>query len=297
MRRATAVRLVGGVITASLASCTRLDCSIPVPLFNGSRSVATRFGSQIYIGDDVERALALITGCGGSFVRIGINGNFDFADAVFAAAAQRGMRVVVLTDAAPQPVDVAAFAAAHATIQRRYAQYGPIWEIWNEPNLAQYWGAQPDVDDYSRLAIETAKALRAAGAADVWSGGTSGIAVDWIRRMKDAGVFDAVNGCAVHSYEDPCLAYNHYGTLVGLVPAGVQIHTTEVCVASSVSDQADYLRRMWYIHRDVGVATMIWCELRDGTAGKHGAYTLPYGLVSPSYAIKPVYRTAESLIA
>lgn len=267
-----------------------------MPPLTGARLVATRFGSQVYPQDDVERALALIAGCGGSLARIGINGDFDFADAIFAAATRREMRVVVLTDIVPQPVDVAAFANAHAAIQRRYAQYSPIWEIWNEPNLAHYWGTQPNVDDYSRLAVETAKALRAAGAADVWSGGTSGVAIDWIRKMKDRGVFDYVNGCAVHSYEDPCLAYNHYGMLVGLVPAGVQIHTTETCVASAPSEQADFLRLMWYIHRNVGVATMIWCELRDGTAGKNGPYALPYGLVAANYTVKPSYRMAASLI-
>lgn len=296
MRRASAIRLLGGFVTVSLAGCDSLDCSIPVPLLNGSSTGPTTFGSQIYVQDDVERSLALIAGCGGSIVRIQINGKQDFADAVFAAAARRGMRVLVVTDFAKQPVDVAAFAAATAAVQQRYAHYDPIWEIWNEPNLAFYWGEEPNVPGYTRLAIETAKALRAAGAHDVWTGGTSGLDLEWISKIKALGIFDYMNGCAVHSYEDPCLAQSHYGMLVGLVPKNIPIHTTETCI-SSPSTQSDFLREMWYIHRELGIPTMIWCELRDGTAGTKGQFAFPYGLVYKNYNLKPIYLVAQQIIA
>lgn len=239
--------------------------------------------------------MALIAGCGGSLVRIILNGDLDFGDAVFAAAAQRSIRVLLVSDYTAQPVDVTAYAAAQAAIHQRYAKYDPIWEIWNEPNLGFYWGSKPNVSDYSRLAIETAKALFASGAHDVWSGGTSGIDIEWITKMKALGVFDAVNGCAVHSYEDPCLAYSHYGMVVTIVPANVRVHTTETCI-SSPTLQADFLRRMWDIHRVMGLSTMVWCELRDGTAGKSGQFAFPYGLVRADYTLKPSYFMAQSLL-
>ncbi|MGZ3562919.1 MAG: hypothetical protein ACXVAS_13875 [Vulcanimicrobiaceae bacterium] len=267
-----------------------------MPASVGVPSKPTLFGSQVYAQDDIERALALISGCGGTLVRVALNGNLDYPDAVFAAAARKNMRVILLSQALAQPVNVEAFAADCAKIQQRYAQYDPIWEIWNEPNLAFYWGAQPNVDDYSRLAIKTGKALRAAGARDIWSGGISGVNLWWIYHMKLRGVFDVMNGCAVHSYKIPCTAYTEYAQSLSLVPPGVPIHTTETCVPSSSKDQADFLRQMWYIHRSLGLPTMIWCELRDGTAGTMGAYTFPYGLVYPDYTLKPAYYAAESLI-
>jgi hypothetical protein len=293
MRRAAALQLLGAFVTASLTGCAGADCTIPIPLAKGS-ATRTRFGSQIYAQDDVERAIGLIAACGGSLIRVGLR-DLDFADAVFPVASQRGMRVLLLTDFVAQPVDVASFASANAAIHRRYAQYDPVWEIWNEPNLAFYWGAQPNVAAYSRLAIETAKALRSAGANDVWSGGTSGIDFNWILELKKLGAFDVMNGCAVHSYEDPCDAYAHYSLLLDMVPSGVQIHTTETCI-SSAFDQGSFLREMWYIHRDLGLPTMIWCELRDGTAGKSGFFAYPYGLVDKHYAPKPSYAVAQSLI-
>jgi len=183
-------------------------------------------------------------------------------------------------------------------LQQRYVQYNPIWEIWNEPNLASYWGTTPNVDDYSRLAIETAKALRGAGAHDVWSGGISGIDLAWIDRMKSNGVFDVMNGCAIHTYQTPaCGGYSAYLKLYNSAPAGVQFHTTETCIPSNRGDQADFLRQMWYIHRVLGIPTMIWCELRDGSAGTSGAFAFPYGLVDANYAPKAAYIVARELIA
>jgi hypothetical protein len=175
-----------------------------------------------------------------------------------------------------------------------------VWEIWNEPNLAQYWLTDPDVAKYSRLAIAAGKALRAAGARDVWSGGTSGVAVEWNVALRYNGVFEVMNGAAVHSYVPACEAFNDYLYLRARVP-GVQFHTTETCIPSSfkgaVYDQSGFLRQMWYIHRNLGIPTMIWCELRDGTAGNNGTFTLPYGLLDPNYVRKESYFTAKTVIA
>jgi hypothetical protein len=206
------------------------------------------------------------------------------------------MRVLIVTKSVPQPVDVAAYAAAQAAMHTRYAQYDPIWEIWNEPDLEHYWGAPPSIAAYTTLAIETAKALRAAGAHDVWSGGTSGVDLDWIAHLIKLRAFDVLNGCAVHSYTDPCLAYERYNVLAQMVPRNIPVHTTETCVPST-QDQSGFLRNMWTIHRNLGLPTMIWCELRDGTAGQNGAYTLPYGLLTAQYQPKASYSAARQVVA
>lgn len=291
MQRAAALRLLGGgLVTATFGGCAAVDCSIPPP----AGKAPTRFGTQVYAQDDVERAIGLFAACGGSMLRVQINGNFNFADALFAAAAAQGMRIVILTDFSHQPVDVEAFVKAQVALQQRYAKYDPVWEIWNEPNLAYYWGALPNVEEYTSVAVPTAKALRAAGARDVWSGGTSGIDLGWIRRLTQLGVFDVMNGCAVHSYDDPCIAYGQYRSVMQIVPKDVPIHTTETCIPST-QDQASFLRNMWYIHGTLGLQTMIWCELRDGTAGTDGAYAFPYGLLYANYAPKPSYFIAKQL--
>lgn len=298
MRRAQALRTIAQLVTASvLAGCDTLACTqYPVPASAGSAMTPTRFGSQMYASDDLERALGLLAGCGGSLIRIELNENLDFADAVCAAATQRNMRVIMLSPRLPQPVDVDSYARTCAALQQRYVQYNPVWEIWNEPNLAQYWYADPNADDYSRLAIAAGKALRGVGARDVWTGGTSGAAILWHARLKANGVFNVMNGGAVHSYEPPCEAFSDYLNLQARVP-GVQFHTTETCVPSIVTqNQSSFLTQMWHIHRLLGIPTMVWCELRDGTAGNSGVFTLPYGLIDANYTRKASYFTARSLI-
>jgi len=79
------------------------------------------------------------------------------------------------------------------------------------------------------------------------------------------------------------------------MPSGIQLHTTETCVPS-FEDQDSFLRGMWRIHRILSIPTMVWCELRDGTAGTQGLYAYPYGLVKVDYTPKPSYYTAKTLV-
>ncbi len=295
MRRASALGVLAGGLGA-VAGCSDQVCW-SLPATSGSPATPTAFGFEIYEQDDVSRAMSLLTGCGGATIRVGLVRNqFAFSDAVIEAAALAGARAILVTPYATQPVPVAAYAANCASFAQRYGKYNPAWEIWNEPNLAFYWGATPNVMNYTQLAIETARALRGAGAIDVWSGGTSGIDFEWTRTMAQLGAFEYMNGCAVHTYEEPCTQYGQYVELRRLLPENISIHTTETCVPST-QDQDFFLEQMWYLHRGLGLPTLVWCELRDGTAGHSGAYTLPYGLVYVNYVPKPVYWVAERLTA
>jgi hypothetical protein len=262
-------------------------------------SSLTRFGAVIYDADNIDEALRLIAGCGGTLVRMGLDGvdgaSLDRADAVMPKVAQYGLRAVFISPYMQQPVNHASYAAQCAQIHRRYTQYDPIWEIWNEPNLANYWGAMPNVNDYVKLALATGAALRASGASDVWSGGTSGVDIRWIYALLQQGVFNVLNGCAVHSYKNATAASADYVALQKLLPPGFPIHTTETCVPSNQMDQSAFLREMWYLHRALGVQTLIWCELRDSTAGDHPPYNYPYGMLDPTYQPKTVYYTAKQL--
>lgn len=48
---------------------------------------------------------------------------------------------------------------AGATVER-YKDNIDYWEIWNEPNHRNYWGAPPDGKEYGKLLLETAKLIR-----------------------------------------------------------------------------------------------------------------------------------------
>jgi hypothetical protein len=289
------LRLLAGSSLAALAACN--DGAPTVTYQAGSAKSTTRFGSQIYPSDDVTRAVGLLAALGAKYVRIGVQVPQAFLDSLVGAATASGLRVILVSAYAAQPVDVTAYAAAAVQLQRRYASANPVWEIWNEPNLAQYWNGPPDVTAYVPVFTATATALRAAGASDVWTGGISGVDVNWIYNLVRLGAFRLATGCAVHSYEPPGYARTEYVQAASLLPAGVGLHTTETCIASSVGDQSTFLDQMWYLHRELNLPTMIWCEFRDGGAGDVAPYNEPYGLVGENYEIKSAYSAAKVAIA
>lgn len=295
MRRSAALAGIALGPLAALAACAPQVSGIAAT--KGSPLRPTAFGSQIYPTDDVAQTVALLAACGSKLLRVTANNVAPaYFDTLFATAARYGMRVIAISDYASQPVDVAAYAANAVTFHRRYAAYDPIWELWNEPNLEHYWGAPPDRNAYAKLAIATAKALRDAGAREILSGGTSGIDVAWIYDLRAHGVFDVVSGCAVHSYNAPSQALNEYIQAISLLPPGIGLYTTETCV-DTTRGQASFLRDMWYVHRQLSLPALVWCEFRDGTAGTAPPYTDPLGLVTYDYRTKDVYGTAQALVA
>jgi hypothetical protein len=294
MRRSEALAGIALAPIAALASCAQNLNGIVST--QGVPQHPTAFGCQLYPSDDIGVTLPLLAALGNKLLRITANNAaFAYFDTVFAAAAAHGMRVIVISQYASQPVDLTAYAADAVAFHKRYAAYNPIWELWNEPNLAAYWGASPDRVAYAKLAIATATALRNAGAREILSGGTSGIDVTWLYDLRLNGVFDVVTGCAVHSYKKPTKALNEYLQAVSLMPSGIAIYTTEACVVTS-SGQPSFFRDMWDVHRYLGLPAMIWCEFRDGTAGPNPPYNDPMGLVTADYTRKDVYYAAQGLI-
>lgn len=294
MRRSDALRGLAALSLAGLSACAdHVPAVLPAA---GSTSTPTTFGVQIYEQDEIARSLGLISACRGKLIRVGGNLDLAYYDALFPALAASGMRAIVISPYAPQPVDVAAYAQRCAALHVRYAAFDPIWELWNEPDLETYWGAAPDPAAYARLARATAAALRSAGASAIWSGGTSGVDRGWIEQIIGYGVFDVANGCAVHSYKPPGYALTEYEQALTLLPPGIGLHTTETTVGDG-SDQSVFVRQMWYLHRQLGLPTMVWAEFRDGTAGTFGSYTEPYGLVTAAYEPKAVYYAAQAVVA
>jgi hypothetical protein len=295
MPRRAALRALACMSFAAFASCGGVDAPTVVPQ-SGSARTPTAFGSQIYESDSVARDIGLLARMGAKYVRVSVQVSLSYLDAAIGAATAAGLRVILVSAYAAQPVNVAAYAQDAAQLHARYAASNPIWEIWNEPNLGQYWGGPPNVAAYVDVFLATAKALRAAGATEIWTGGTSGVDLNWLFNLQTRGAFNAANGCAVHSYKPPGFARTEYIQATLLVPAGVRVHTTETCVPSS-TNQSDFFSQMWSIHRELNLPTMVWCELRDGGAGSQPPYNEDYGLVSSDYTLKSVYTAAQNAIA
>lgn len=135
----------------------------------------------------VDRWLRELSALGAGWVRIDVQwslvqergpAGFDWSrsDRLIRGAVARGVKVVAMigytppwavpagvhTDKSP-PADPAAFARFAAGAVRRYSRLGVHdWEIWNEPNLAGFWGPRADPGAYAALVERAAPAIRAA---------------------------------------------------------------------------------------------------------------------------------------
>lgn len=120
------------------------------------------------------------------------------------------------------PADPAAFARFAGALAARYpAARVAAWEIWNEPNLGDFWHPAADAGAYAELLRATAAAIRAASpSAIVVSGGLAQpVASDrdidareFLHRLYQLGAgasFDAVGN---HPYTTPHLASGLRGT-------------------------------------------------------------------------------------
>jgi hypothetical protein len=97
----------------------------------------------------------------------------------------------------------------------RYGDKIAFYEIWNEPDLQQYWrGSQLEYIEFFKSAIETIR--KGAPKAVVVAGGLSGANESWVRGMVEAGVLPLADVLAFHPYAGKTPAWDaRYGTEEG----------------------------------------------------------------------------------
>ncbi len=235
----TTVALVAGSVVGSVAGV------IPAPSAHaaGVRTVAatTGFsqGHSILWGSDAQLAADLdgIAATGARWLRLDFDWpsiqaggpdawNWGPTDRVVDAAQARGLQILAMPAYTPtwarppgvgdktppsDPDDFARFVAAAA---RRYAPRGiGHWEIWNEPNIEQFWAPAPDPEAYARLLVGASAAIHGVDPdAVVMNGGlapapdTPGAAMrprSFLTAIYAAGAKGSLDAVAVHPYTMP----------------------------------------------------------------------------------------------
>ena len=73
-------------------------------------------------------------------------------------------------------VNMQAFLAYVSEVVERYKDKIKYWEIWNEPNHFNYWGGNPEAEEYGRLVQRTASLIRSIDPdCHIIAGATAGI--------------------------------------------------------------------------------------------------------------------------
>ena len=165
-------------------------------------------------------------------------GKFDWSDydPYVAEAARQGLNVLPVLMGPPDfrssrpadsrsramfpPASNAAYARWVSIAVRRYGRGGifwkahpelperPIvsWQVWNEPNIPNFWRSGPDPAEYAALLAEAAEAIRAADPrAEVVAAGLPdshlGIRLgEFVERMYAAGARGSFDTLAIHPY-------------------------------------------------------------------------------------------------
>ncbi len=164
--RATAAMTQPAVATsASITANATVGLSVG---FNGEQAMYLS-------GADLDRELDGVAATGSRWLRVDFpwsgleaagRGQYSWApaDRLVAAANARGIHLLAMVAYTPawdrpagttdhfQPTDPTAFAEFVAAAAQRYAPLGVHnWEIWNEPNMRDFWAPQPDVVRYTQL--------------------------------------------------------------------------------------------------------------------------------------------------
>ncbi|MBN2394409.1 MAG: cellulase family glycosylhydrolase [Anaerolineae bacterium] len=300
------------------------------PLLNTlpERVIPEPFGVNIHFTRPLPGEANLLAAAGYRWVRMDMfwntveqeQGRYTFGeyDALVAATAQRGIRVIFILDygnphydhgfAPHSPEARAAFVRFAVAAARRYRDKGVVWEIWNEPNLDHFWAPQADVERYGTLLLQTAAAIRRADpTAIIVAPGTSGFDWPFWTALGDMGAFANLDAVTVHPYglEIPEQAGPHYVQLATLLyrysPAWkIPVLSGEWGYASvrdgiSEEQQAQYLARQGLVNLAYDVNLSIWYDWRDDGVDST-AIEQNFGTVHHDLSPKPAYRAVQTLL-
>jgi polysaccharide biosynthesis protein PslG len=200
------------------------------------------------------------------------------------------------------------FAAAAAT---RYRDAQPIWEIWNEPNRANFWEPRENPAEYMALARATAEAIRRAqpdaaiiGPALGHKVGEGVLDLAFLQACLDDGLADLVDAVSIHPYVDPEVVAPDYAAVRAMVDAAAGERTLPVVATEwgfatneYVSDdlQADVLVRMFLINLSLGVPITIAYVAVDRTEEYVPVEERTYGIARADHSPKAAFHALREM--
>ncbi len=321
------VRLFAGVLLLC-GVVSRAPGATPLP----GLTIPDGFGVNIHFTGQ-PRDLDLIRDGGFRFIRMDLlwsgverqKGVYDFEkagyDALTAGCTERGIRILYILDYSNRLYEQEhsvrteegrkAFAAFAQAAAQRYKGKGILWEIWNEPNIKQFWSPQPGIDEYCKLVQQAAPLIRQADPSGVVvAPATSGIPFDWLEACFKKGLLTSIDVLSVHPYraQPPETVIKDYAKLRALIeqyaPQGKQVpiisgewgYSNINWDKARLPDeqQAQYLVRMFLINLSQKVPVSIWYDWKnDGADPNEREHH--FGTMNRDLTPKAAYRAAQTL--
>jgi hypothetical protein len=274
------------------------------------------FGVTIEFYRDADKQAEMMAAAGVSWVRIDLAwstaepeaGRYDFRtwDRFLDAFEPHGIRVLFILDYGNRlyedglppstPSGRAAFAA-YAGAAARHFRGRAAWEIWNEPNLPQFWAGTPDPAGYVALARAAAAEIRREDRR-AWilgpslGGGTFDYA--YLSATFNLGLLDIVDAVSVHPYgaTNPEAAAAFYDEVRQRIARRAPDRDIPVVVSEwgyaveglGREKQAEYLLRALNTNRRSGIPLTIWYNWQEPITPWHS-----FGLLDVHGRPKPAY--------
>ena len=303
-------------------------------------------GVNIHFVTGQEQDLDRIVAAGFKFVRMDFHwesietskGEYHWAgyEELLANLDKRGLRAILILDyshhlyeesvtspnpmtgkpdknlTSPQhPESVAAFARWAAAAAKHFAGRHVLWEIWNEPN-GNFWSPKPNAEQYTALALATAKAMREADPqAAIIGPASSGFPWKFLETFLKSGMLEYLDGVSVHPYRNPSkppeTAATDYQKLRALIERyappskkdRIPILSGEWGYSTwkrgvSLETQAAFAARQQLSNLLNGVPLSIWYDWKnDGTDPNENEHN--FGTVLPDLNPKPAYVAIQTL--
>ncbi len=212
-----------------------------------------------------------------------------------------------------------AFAKWAAAAVNHFRGNNILWEMWNEPNLENFWPPKVNANDYAKLALTVGKAIRTIAPQEIYIGpALLTMDMSFLETCFKAGLLKYWSAVSVHPYRqiDPETVTPEYSLLRSLItkyaPIGKKIKIISGewgypstpwnnAVYDSVS-QGKLIARSLLTNMMNGVDLSIWYDWRDdGTNPTDIQHN--FGVVqheyksgqSPVYGLKPAYLAIQTL--
>lgn len=313
-------------VYAALTTAARGAGSLP------EIAVPSGFGVNIHFRGE-PRDLDLIAEGGFKFIRMDFSwgsierqkGMYDFEksgyDELTAGCLKRGIRILYILDYSNRLYEKensvrteegrSAFAAFAEAAAKRYAGKNIVWEIWNEPNIRQFWRPQPDVENYCKLVEAAAPRVKSAdGSGLVVAPASSTIPFEWLEDCFKQGLLKWIDAVSVHPYRPtpPETVIEDYARLRKLIttyaPEGKEIPILSGEWGYSLinwnkarlseEQQACYLVREFLTNLHQGIPISIWYDWKDdGTNPDEREHH--FGTMTHDLKPKPAYLAAKAL--
>ena len=327
--------LIGLVVVAA----TALSLPAAEPAVGlGVRALPDGLGVNIHFTDPRPGEIEMLAGAAFKWVRMDFawgaierrKGEYDFAayERLMAALDPHHIRPIFILDYSNRFYDDglsphteegrAAFAKWAAAAANRFKGRGVVWEMYNEPNIKQFWKPAPNAEDYAKLAVAVGKALREAAPQEPYIGpACSTMDFKFLESCFKGGCLEYWSAVSVHPYrqKNPETVAADYRKLRDLIarygPAGkrVPIVSGEWGYSSGWKKfdetiQGKYLPRELLTNVASGVPISIWYDWHDdGTDPKEPEHQ--FGTVhheyrqgqDPVYEPKPAYLAMKTLSA